>query len=142
MKIPIDYLKGFFERKIIPLSAWSMKFYKDEECFEIKNSIYCNVFWVDFWYHCLQDKFKNQKIITELQKQDLTSKVIISKNFELINAPQSIQNILYYGNYEPTTPFVLDFSITTVFIFCLTIFILIAIVTTVFFNKSPYLYYF
>lgn len=107
MKISAAYLNDLFSRKIIPLSAWSVSIFNDRECFTIRNSVYCNVFWVDFWYHELVRIFSRQKVITQLQKQDLTLPVIISEEFELLSIPTSLQNIGYYGNLtnNSLTPF-------------------------------------
>lgn len=139
MKISSKYIKGFFDRNVVPANAWSMKIINNQECYVIKNSIYCNVFWVDFWYHFFAEKFKNQKMIVHIQKQDLTLRVTLSENLELLSLPVSLQNIAYAESYKVTdTPYRINISINTIFLFCILIYAVIIAITFIFFQKSKY----
>ncbi|UHB41817.1 PIF-6 [Macrobrachium rosenbergii nudivirus] len=138
-----EYLKGLIDRKLLPITAWSYKYYANKQCYVIKNSIYCQVFWLDFWYNYLAEKFRKQNVVTFINNLDITLPVIITEDFIMLNAPPVIQNIQYFS--EPVlkeTPFILkNVSINSVFVFFIILFAFIIFVTYFFFKDSAYTMY-
>lgn len=141
MYITKEYLNGFQTRTNIPATEWSLKIIENQTCFVIKNPVYCNIFWVDFWYHYLSPLFKKQLHFDSIGPQDLTLRVSITESLQLIQVPTSIQNIYYYGNINENTPFKLPFSINAIFIVGVLLYIIIYFIGLILLRKSPILLY-
>lgn len=141
MYITKEYLTQFQTRTNIPATEWSLKIIENQTCFVIKNPTYCNIFWVDFWYHYLSPLFKKQIHFDSIGPQDLTLRVSITESLQLIQIPTSMQNIYYYGNICETTPFKLPFTINIIFIVSVVFYIVIYFIGLVLAKKSPILLY-
>lgn len=136
-----EYLVGFLSRTKIPIKEWSIKIIELQTCFVLKNEIYCNVFWVDLWYHYLTPLFKKQNRFISIGPQDLTVRVTITENLNLIQIPASMQNVFYYGNIIEKTPFKLPYTLNTIMLYGLMLFLMIYFFGLIAFHKSPILLY-
>uniref|UniRef100_A0AAU8GC38 Uncharacterized protein n=1 Tax=Faxonius propinquus nudivirus TaxID=3139431 RepID=A0AAU8GC38_9VIRU len=137
MKLDATYLDNLIDKKVIPLSAWYLQLINNEECFTIKNQIYCIIFWMDLWYNVLINKFKDQNMINNIEKLDLTRPVIITSSLVLLSAQPIVQNIDYFStkSKKKNPPFFINISIFTVFILIIIVYVFIIILSLFNSNK-------
>ncbi|UBZ25668.1 PIF-6 [Carcinus maenas nudivirus] len=139
MKVPKDYMISLLKKNIIPMVAWSTKYYNGLFCYVIKNPVYCQVFWLDFWHNYVLTQFQNQNMITSVENQNLTLPVIITNDLQFLNIPTIIQNIDYYASPRlVSSPFQINMSMSAVLILFFIIFGLIIAATQVFAKNSIY----
>ncbi len=127
-------------KKNIPLAAWSLKYHDGKPCYVIKNEVYCRVFWLDFWFNYMNERFRQQNMVTALQNLDTTLPVMISEDLHLVNAPKIIQNVDYYANPPSTveSPFYLNIKLIYIFIIAIISFLTVMFVTFTFGKNSVY----
>ncbi len=139
MKISKDYLTSFLKKDVIPKTAWSTKYVNGKLCYHIKNPVYCQVFWLDFWYNELSVKFKKQNMIEYLENQELDLPIIITEDYILLNVPKPIQNIDYFSQERLIkTPFMLNMSLNSVMLLTIISFTIVIVCTLIWGSKSRY----
>lgn len=139
MKISKEYLSDFINRKVIPITAWTQRYRDGKLCFEIKNEIYCKVFWLDFWYNEIAPKFKSQNMISYIENVQLDTPIIITESYNFLNVPPIIKNVDYYSKPRTDhTKFKINISLTFAFTLSILIFCLILIPTIIWGSKSNY----
>lgn len=129
MYITLEYFNGFVERNKIPSTEWTLKVIENEPCFVLKNPVYCNVFWVDFWYHFMAPKYKAQGHITSIGLQDLTLRVSLTEKLKLLQIPTSLQNIEYYSTISSYSPYRISITLNVVLIIGLIIYTIIVFIS-------------
>ncbi|QBB28683.1 Ac68-like protein [Homarus gammarus nudivirus] len=139
MKVPKEYLLSLIDKEVIPLSAWVTKYYNNKLCYVLKNAIYCKVFWMDFWYNYIAEKFRSQDMILHVINQDLTLPVIISEELTFVNIPTILQNIDYYARpRQNNSPFKINTTLNTTLAAFIIIMAITTIMTLVFAKNSIY----
>lgn len=128
------YFQDFLARNAIPITQWTLKIIEREQCYVLKDPVYCNIFWLDLWYHFLAPQFTLQKQVTSIALQDLTTRVSITEGLKLLQVPASLQNINYYANLKAHSPFMINISSWTVFISSALAFIVIIAVSIIFYR--------
>ena len=135
-----DYFNNFKLRGIVPDSQWQNVIYNNTNCLVLKNPIYCNLFWLDFWLNYLGEKFKKQTVIFELPKQNLTEQVIITETGFLISHQYSLNSIDYFSRKtQYKEPFLsIPINITTIFFIYILLLLIIVFPTITIFKNYAY----
>ncbi|QLI62440.1 Ac68 [Dikerogammarus haemobaphes nudivirus] len=142
MNLTAEYFQELLERNVIPTSRWRLKFIENEQCFVITDPIYCNVFWIDVWYHFISPRYLAQKYVNEIALPDLTLRVALTSSLKLLQVPPSLQNIVYYASITNYTPFKIEkLSLNTTMIISTLILLAILFFSFIFLRKKPALYY-
>lgn len=113
--LPPDFFASFM---------WNYETIDGKNMYTIRDEVECKQFWLRFWKDIMVEKFKKQKMITNLSNVDLSRPVmVLEENRNMINLQPSIQSIAYYADEVTpetyTPPFVLTKinCITVVFIY-------------------------
>lgn len=128
--------QNYLDSLPIPKTAWSNIMYNNELCYQLKNEIYCNLFWISFWKNIMPKYLQNQQHVKTILNLSLTDKVIISKNGYLYYLPNEIATIFYFGNgningtFDKSFFFEFPYDGFFVIIFCAVLFLVLAILSS------------
>lgn len=126
----------FLDNLPIPKTAWSNITYNNELCYQLKNEIYCNLFWISMWKNVIPQFLQNQQHVRTIVNLNLTDKVIISKNGYLYYLPNQLATIIYFGNGTINgtfdRPFFFEFPYNGFFIiiFCAILFLVLSLLSS------------
>lgn len=143
MKLTKKYMDQLLAKNVIPSSAWHFEIIGGTQCVTIRNPIYCNVFWMDFWYN-FAEVFKTQQMMPTLEKADLTRAVFITSELELISAQSSVESINYFYNLvkqidlKPVGPYAIkynSFFILQIYLIIITIIIVASLFLSAIFSN-------
>lgn len=113
----------------IPPYAWRYEVINYVGFYTLRNSIYCQIFWLQLWYNDMAIRFQQQNMIRAVDNLDLTLPVFIDENLTLHMAEPIVQSIDYYytNATNNSTQFKLPVNMLTVLI----LFILATVITII-----------
>jgi hypothetical protein len=93
--------------------GWRLETIGERTFYTLVDPIYCNVFWMYYWYNIGAVNFKNQDFLVTLADGVITHKVILDpSNGNLILPPSGWNLIAYLGTADATEkpPIYIQFS--------------------------------
>jgi hypothetical protein len=80
--------------------GWKIETIGEKTFYTLTDPVYCQNFWVQYWYQIGYKNFNNQSFITHLADGNITQKVILDgRTGDLIMAPQGWNLIAYLGSF-------------------------------------------
>ena len=98
--------------------GWRLETIGDKTFYTIVNPIYCQIFWLQYWYQIGYKHFANQSFIVQLRDGNFTEKVVLdSSNGDLVMAPAGWEMISYLGNFDFSSNPPLQYNVNITFVF-------------------------
>jgi hypothetical protein len=115
--------------------GWSLETINNKNFYTIRNPIYCQIFWLRYWYEIGQHDFRNQDFLVQLQDGNMSNKVTMDQYGNLVHTPDGWALIAYLGSRAPIEFGILHHPLNGHVVFFVYVF-LVVVVFLVFYRRT------